>query len=216
MEFERGRISKIRARLYLRNHLLYNSISGPEGRRRTVRPGSGPPSHDAIAVPHLQPPPLRISYSTPIAHIFSSSSSPPTVMHPPPVPTFLQFCGRFDTPIPVITSLISRRYNRMHSEVKDYHVAHLATLQLSLLPPGTLGRSDPYIFHTSIFCTFESQRPLITPAGLGRQRRRGVHPHGHVRGRPRRDARRRARRWRRQPRRRRRQHHRHRCACGSG
>ena len=45
VEFERGRISKIRARQSTRNHLLYNSISGPEGRRRTVRPGSVP-SHD--------------------------------------------------------------------------------------------------------------------------------------------------------------------------
>ena len=41
VEVERGRISKIRARHYLRNRLLYKSISGPEGRRRTVRPGSG-------------------------------------------------------------------------------------------------------------------------------------------------------------------------------
>ena len=41
-ECERELISKIRARQYPRNEQGYNAISGSEGRRRPVRPASGP------------------------------------------------------------------------------------------------------------------------------------------------------------------------------
>ena len=61
VEVERGRISKIRARLYLRNRLLYKSISGPEGRRRTVRPGSGPPKSAPDHPPRPRTPPFHHS-----------------------------------------------------------------------------------------------------------------------------------------------------------
>ena len=57
-EWERGRKSKIRARHSTRNRLLYNAITGPEGRRWTVRAASVRPKRGS-----QRPPPPCIGNS---------------------------------------------------------------------------------------------------------------------------------------------------------